>query len=88
MRRAALLAFLVIALSLLLATPAFARHGIGLYGVTNDKVVTNAAFLLIAFFPLFVAFMSFVQWRLDRRKEARKSALKARAQSAQWRAGW
>jgi len=89
MRRFA--ASLVIALTTLalLAPLALATDGgEGLWGETNDKVVTNAGFILIAFFPLFVAFMSFLQWRLDKRKEARKAAQKARVSGAEWRGGW
>jgi hypothetical protein len=76
--------------TLLLAAPAALAHdgGQGTYGEANDKVVTNAGFILIAFFPLFVAFMSFVQWRLDKRKERRKAAQKAAGQAAAWRGGW
>jgi len=72
----------------LLAPLAFAAedHGEGLYGETNDKVVTNAGFILIAFFPFFILVMSLIQWRLDKRKEARKAAAKLRA--VRDRAGW
>ncbi|MGI8595553.1 MAG: hypothetical protein ACR2ML_14550 [Solirubrobacteraceae bacterium] len=75
---------------LLLAPAALAQsdHGEGWYGETNDLVVTNAGFIVIAFFPLFVAFMSFVQWRLEKRKEARKKAAKARQARPEWRGGW
>ena len=62
--------------------------GEGTYGETDDVVVTNAGFILIAFFPLFVAFMSFVQWRLEKRKERRKAAQKSAGQAAAWRGGW
>jgi hypothetical protein len=76
--------------TLLLAAPAALAHdgGQGTYGEANDKVVTNAGFILIAFFPLFVAFMSFVQWRLEKRKERRKAAQKSAGQAAAWRGGW
>jgi hypothetical protein len=40
-------------------------------------VVTDAGFILIVFFPLFVFVMSMIQRHLEKRKEARK----ARAQS-------
>ena len=62
--------------------------GEGTYGETNDKVVTNAGFILIAFFPLFVFVMSMIQWRLDKRKDARKRAAKARVARADVRGGW
>lgn len=78
-----------ILLLLTLAPTALASNdGRGFYGATNDKVVTNAGFILIIFFPLFVLVMSLLQWRLDKRKEARKMARKARLGDARWRGGW
>lgn len=62
--------------------------GEGLYGETNDRVVTNAGFILIAFFPLFIFVMSILQWRLDKRKDRRKAAAKARAGRVDLRGGW
>ena len=81
----------ILALALLAATaPAALAHdgGEGWYGVTTDKVTTNAGFILIAFFPLFIFVMSMLQWRLDKRKEARKRAAKARTARADVRGGW
>ena len=52
------------------------NDGRGFYGATNDKVVTNAGFILIVFFPMFVFVMSMFQRHLDKRKEARKAAQK------------
>lgn len=76
-------------LLLALAPNALAYNdGRGFYGATNDKVVTNAGFILILFFPLFVLTMSLIQWRLDKRKQARKAAEKAHAGEARWRGGW
>jgi preprotein translocase subunit SecG len=62
--------------------------GEGLWGETTDKVVTNFGFALIAFFPLFVLVMSLLQNRLDRRKDARMKAEKARKARADLRGGW
>ena len=62
--------------------------GEGLYGETNDKVVTNVGFILIAAFPLLVFTLSMIQWRLDKRKERRKAAEKARKARADLRGGW
>jgi hypothetical protein len=62
--------------------------GEGTYGTTDDRVVTNAGFILIAFFPLFIFAMSMLQWRLDKRKNARKAASKSRAASPVWKGGW
>ncbi len=59
--------------------------GEGLYGETNDHVVTYAGFIVIAFFPLFIFFMSMLQSHLEKRKEARKASAKP---EAQWRGGW
>jgi len=75
--------------SLVLAPAAQAYNdGRGFYGETNDKVVTNAGFLLIIFFPLFVFAMSMLQRALERRKEARKAAQKALLGNSHWRGGW
>ena len=63
-------------------------EGQGLWGETNDKVVTFAGFILIAFFPLFIAVMSALQWWLDRRKQARMEAQRARSARPEWRGGW
>jgi preprotein translocase subunit SecG len=76
-------------LLLVLAPSALAYNdGRGFYGATDDKVVTNAGFILILFFPLFVLFMSLLQRRLEKRKEARKAAQKAHGSNAAWRGGW
>jgi hypothetical protein len=73
---------------LVLASAAQATNdGRGFYGATNDKVVTNAGFILIAFFPLFIFFMSMLQKRMEKRKEARM-AHKADLSNGRWRGGW
>jgi hypothetical protein len=63
-------------------------EGQGLWGETDDKVVTGAGFVLIAFFPLFVALMSAIQWRLEKRKEEHLKAERARRSRPEWRGGW
>lgn len=75
---------------LLVAAPVALGHdgGEGTYGPANDKVVTNAGFILIAFFPLFVFAMSMLQMALDRRKERRKAVHKALAREERVRGGW
>jgi uncharacterized membrane protein YphA (DoxX/SURF4 family) len=89
MRRLLATTLTSILLLLALAPAALAYNdGRGFYGATDDKVVTNAGFILIIFFPLFVLLMSLLQWRLDKRKTARKSAEKARMGDARWRGGW
>jgi hypothetical protein len=87
-----LLAALPAALAaLLMLAPAALAHdgGQGWYGETDDKVVTNAGFILIAFFPLLVLVLSLIQWRLEKRKEQRKKIHKELAGDEQlWRGGW
>ncbi len=81
----------VLTLALLaIAAPAALAHdgGEGWWGETNDKVITNAGFILIAFFPLFILTMSLLQWKLEKRKDARKKAAKARVARADVRGGW
>jgi preprotein translocase subunit SecG len=81
---------LLSALLLGLWAPIAAAHdgGEGLWGETNDKVITNAGFVLIAAFPLLIFVLSMIQWRLDKRKDARKAAEKARRARADVRGGW
>jgi hypothetical protein len=81
-------ATLVLTLTTLLVVvaPVLAHDGgEGTYGETNDRVVTNAGFILIIFFPLFILFMSLLQWQLEKRKYRRKAAAKATAEAE---AGW
>jgi hypothetical protein len=81
---------LTLTVMFLIVAPVALGHdgGEGTYGETNDKVVTNAGFILIAFFPAFILVMSLIQWQLEKRKEARKAAAKARATGEVWRGGW
>jgi hypothetical protein len=76
-------------LALLVLAPAASAYndGRGFYGPTDDKVVTDAGFILIIFFPLFVFTMSMLQKKLDKRKEARKAGEKLLG-GANWRGGW
>jgi cell division protein FtsB len=71
-----LLPVVLVLLALLLAAPAaMAADGVGVYGRTDDKVVTFFAFGLIAFFAIFVTVLSLIQIRLDNRKERRTKDL-------------
>ena len=89
MRRRTRTLLLTTAMLLAAAPAAFAQdHGEGWYGETNDKVVTNAGFILIIAFPLIILVISLLQGRLERRKDERKRAAKARAASDRWRGGW
>jgi putative copper export protein len=58
-----------------LAPAAMAADGVGVYGRTDDKVVTFFAFGLIAFFAIFVTVLSLIQIRLENRKERRHEDL-------------
>ncbi len=86
----------VSAVSLLLIAPAALAatqepiSGEGTYGAATDRVVTMTGFIVIAFFPLFILCMSLLQWRLEKRKEARKDAAKRLKSAAgdSWQAGW
>jgi hypothetical protein len=64
-----------LAVLLALASAAMAADGVGLYGRTDDKVITFFAFGVIAFFAILVTVLSLVQIRLDNRKERRKEDL-------------
>jgi hypothetical protein len=64
------------ALALLaLAPAAMAADGVGLYGRTDDKVITFFAFGVMAFFAILVISLSLLQIRLDNRKERRRQDL-------------
>jgi hypothetical protein len=67
-----LLALAVLALA---APAALAADGEGIYGRTNDKVITFFCFGVIAFFAILVTVLSLIQGRLDARKERRRSDL-------------
>jgi hypothetical protein len=77
-------------LAVLVFVPAALAHdgGEGLWGETNDKVTAAIGGVLIVFFPLFIFFASKLQGHLEKRKDARKKAAKARAKSAEWQRGW
>ena len=91
MRRLSFAISMSLLLAVLVFVPAALAHdgGEGWWGETNDKVVTNAGFILIVFFPLFILFMTLLQSALDRRKERRKKIQKSLAREQQyWRGGW
>jgi hypothetical protein len=59
-------------LSLALAAPALAgKGGEGLYGKTDDKVITNFGYGLMIFFTLLVVVLSVGQALLERRKRSK-----------------
>jgi hypothetical protein len=73
-----------------LLAPAALAHdgGEGLWGETDDKVVTMAGFVLIAGFPILILILTLIQQSLDRRKDRRLAAAKARKARADIRGGW
>jgi hypothetical protein len=65
---------LVLAAWLIPAATAFAGdNGEGLYGETDDKIVTFVSLGVVVFFAVFVTLASWLQAVLDRRKEQRKA---------------
>jgi len=84
---------LTIALLALMAPVALAAEeghdgGEGLWGETNDKVITNAAYVIIAGIPLLILVLTLIQLALDRRKDRRLAAARARRARADLRGGW
>jgi hypothetical protein len=89
MRRLTTTLLLTLTLLALLAPVALAQNsGEGALGEVDDKQVTNAGFILIAFFPLFILAMSLLQWRLEKRKTDKKKAVKQAGGDDRWRGGW
>ena len=68
---ARLIALVVTAIAALgaFAPSAFAADGVGLWGPTDDKVVTYWGFGCIIFFAVLVTVLSLIQARLENRKE-------------------
>ena len=62
--------------------------GEGTWGLTNDRVVTMAGFLIIAGFPVLILILSIAYSVLENRRLRRLSASKARAARADVRGGW
>jgi hypothetical protein len=62
--------------------------GEGLYGETDDMVVTLAGFGLIVGFPILILVLTLLQSSLERRKDRRLAAAKARKARADLRGGW
>ena len=68
--RAAITGLSTVLLMLALAAPALAeKGGEGLYGKTDDKVITNFGYGLIFFFAALVTVLSVGQYLLERRKQ-------------------
>jgi hypothetical protein len=60
---------------LALASPAMAADGVGLWGRTDDKVITFFAFAVMAFFAVLVTVLSLIQIRVESRKERLRQEL-------------
>jgi hypothetical protein len=86
--RIAALTLVLFALTAPVALASDHDGGEGLWGETNDKVVTNAGFVLIVFFPILALVLTLIQMRLDKRKDRRLAAAKARKERADLRGGW
>jgi hypothetical protein len=69
MRRAGFALFAAFVALLLAAPAAMAADGVGLWGRTDDKVVTFWGFAVIGFFAILVIVLSLIQIRLETRKE-------------------
>jgi hypothetical protein len=74
-RRSLVSVVLALSALLALAPAAFAADGVGLWGRTDDKVVTYFSFAVIAFFAILVTVLSLVQMRLENRKERAREEL-------------
>ena len=74
-RRLVVQLFLALSAMLVLVPSAFAADGVGLYGRTDDKVVTFFAFGVIGFFAILVTVLSLIQIRLENRKERARADL-------------
>src|SRR4051812_49983872 len=85
MVRTALLTLSIFLLSAPLALAA--DDGQGTYGPADDKVVTNAGFILIGGIPLLLMLLSLLQGGLEKRKYRRLKAAKARKARADQRGG-
>jgi phosphatidylglycerophosphate synthase len=70
--RGPLIAALTLVYAALSALPALAGEGgEGVYGKTDDKVITNFGFGLIIFFTALVFLLSAAQYLLERRKRSK-----------------
>lgn len=76
MKKAAQTALLTLAILMAMTATAFAGDaGQGWYGEVNDKIITFFGLGLVILFPLIAAIGSFIQGRLERRTDERKSAI-------------
>jgi hypothetical protein len=88
MLRIALFTVVLFALTAPVALASDHDGGEGLYGETNDQVVTYVGFGLIVGFPILILILTLIQSRLEKRKDRRLAAAKARRARADVRGGW
>ena len=69
------LALLTLTMLLVAASPAMAADGVGLYGRTDDKVITFGSFIVMGFFVVLVVGLSLLQNRLESRKDREREEL-------------
>jgi hypothetical protein len=69
------LATIVALVLLVMPQAAMAADGVGLWGRTDDKVVTFWGFGLIIFFSVLVTVLALIQNHFDNRKERRRHEL-------------
>jgi uncharacterized BrkB/YihY/UPF0761 family membrane protein len=74
--RALKTAALTLALVLVVAAPAMAHAGEGWAGELNDKVITFFSLGVMLFFVLVIVAFSWLQGRLERKKDEKKAAQK------------
>lgn len=75
MSRARRLVLLTAVSLLALAPAAMAADGVGLWGRTDDKVITYFSFAVMAFFAIFVVVATVIQSRLESRKDRARDEL-------------
>ncbi|HEX6022598.1 MAG TPA: hypothetical protein VFZ00_11430 [Solirubrobacter sp.] len=62
--------------------------GLGTIGEAPDRTVTTAGFILIIGFPILVLVLTLIQNALEKRKDRRLAAAKARRARSDLRGGW
>ncbi len=60
---------------MLAAPAAMAADGVGLWGRTDDKVITFFSFAVMAFFVILIIVLTLIQQRLENRKERAREDL-------------
>jgi uncharacterized membrane protein YdjX (TVP38/TMEM64 family) len=89
-KRTALFALSFVTALLTLAPTAFATTygGQGIYGPTNDKVITATMFIIMGLLVVIIIVFTLIQSWLDHRKHARMDAAKRRESAVEWKGGW